>query len=283
MTTFSLKLFAIFAMTLGHAYQIVGVSRMFPQLPMSVSYELGKLMSGTGHMAFPIFAFLIAQGMTKTRSPKRYFARLLLFAVLSEPIYYVTLGLGQYTGGPSLLENLARLRFTNIFFTLALSVAAIMVYRYLKEKLPGRHWLLYTPVALAFLFVAGYANMDYGAYGVLLILGLYPARDRKQRAMVIVFWSFLTYFLGLILTGADFSWAMEVFFLGCTALCADLVLQRTAGSPAEMDLLSVLSRASVCTDAACGSSGVNVHKMGAVPCGTAPFAYSVSFQFILGR
>lgn len=72
MSTFVLKIIACVTMFVGH------IPFAFPSL------AVGKGMICIGKLAFPIFAFLISEGYTKTKSFSKYLTRLLVFAVISQ-------------------------------------------------------------------------------------------------------------------------------------------------------------------------------------------------------
>ena len=81
-----LKWIAIISMIIDHTSKV-----LFPQIfyieqlgmDIKTSYMIHRLLPAVGRIAFPIFAFGIAQGCRVTRSPKRYLLRLALFAVIS--------------------------------------------------------------------------------------------------------------------------------------------------------------------------------------------------------
>ena len=108
-----LKWIAIISMIIDHTSKV-----LFPQIfyieqlgmDINTSYMIRKLLSTVGRIAFPIFAFGIAQGCRVTRSPKRYLLRLALFAVISEVPY--NLALKDMTFGFRCFA------FHNVFFTL---------------------------------------------------------------------------------------------------------------------------------------------------------------------
>ena len=115
---------------------------------------LYETMRCIGRIAFPVFAFLIAEGFIHTRSRYRYFFTLLGFAVISEIPWYLLNGAdGTY----------------NVMFTLALGLATLMVLENLLQR----------SLVLGFLWTLGMAGLafwlevDYEWRGILLIVILY--------------------------------------------------------------------------------------------------------------
>ena len=112
----ALKIIAIISMVIDHcAYFLMDEHTMM--------YDA---MRCAGRIAFPVFAFLIAEGFAYTHNRKRYFAQLLSFAILSEVPWYLLNGAdGTH----------------NVIFTLALGVVALAVL----DKMKGNSiCLLYT-------------------------------------------------------------------------------------------------------------------------------------------
>jgi hypothetical protein len=108
-----LKWIAIISMIIDHTSKV-----LFPQIfyieqlgmDIKTSYMIRRLLPAVGRIAFPIFAFGIAQGCRVTRSPKRYLLRLALFAVISEVPYNLALN--------DMTFNFPVFAFHNVFFTL---------------------------------------------------------------------------------------------------------------------------------------------------------------------
>jgi len=158
MTLFVLKLIALVTMTIDH------VGRFF--FPQDIEWLL------VGRLAFPIFAWGIANGYHHTKNVRQYIIRLSLFAIISQipfTLTYVTLGYN-----PTVL---------NIFFTLLLGLCAIVLYEQVKNK-----WIAWMGIlALALLAIA--IPTDYGAYGVLLVVVFHitygqPIRMLKLQALL---------------------------------------------------------------------------------------------------
>lgn len=118
----------------------------FPQL---------NILRIIGRLSFPLFAFLIAEGSTKTKNINSYITRLLLFGLVSQiPYSYLT----HVTKETYLVLN--------IFFTLA---AGLFLIKLIQEK----NNLQFTFFFIIFCFVSVYVQYDYGIYGLLIILSSY--------------------------------------------------------------------------------------------------------------
>ena len=104
-----------------------------------------------GRLSFPLFAFGIAQGVLYTHDFWRYLGRILLTAMLSQPIYMLLFGIAE--GNP--------------LFMLAWGAAALYAWRQGKRA-----------VAAVLLIGAGFADMSYGWYGVwtIFFFGRYERR-----------------------------------------------------------------------------------------------------------
>ncbi len=135
-----------------------------------------------GRISFPIFAYLIADGIQRTRNPARMLFRLFVFAVISQYPYSLAL-YGRFS-----------LKSLNIFVTLLLgAVTACYLSRDRAKPSSSRMLkdilLVVTPCLLAELVGA-----DYGAYGVLLIALFasiicasgYQWSAEKQRSFIIL-------------------------------------------------------------------------------------------------
>lgn len=116
LTGFHLKWIALLAMVIDH----IGV--VFPS---------PEFLRAAGRLAFPIYAFLIAEGCRRTRSRKRYLLGLGAFALISEVPF--DLAFGVILPDTS-LPHISFLRHTNVFFTLFFAAAAIHIYETLRRQ-----------------------------------------------------------------------------------------------------------------------------------------------------
>lgn len=153
MNSFLLKLIACITMLIDHVGSI-----FFPNI---------MIFRVIGRVSFPIYAFLITEGYTRTKNLKRYIFRLLILAIISQVPYM----------------SAFEVKGLNIFFTL---LAGILVILILDKKInftqlsDGNRALnkifevginigKFAIIALI-LYILDRFEADYGVYGVCMIL-----------------------------------------------------------------------------------------------------------------
>lgn len=137
---------------------------------------LYEAMRSFGRIAFPVFAFLIAEGFSHTRNRLRYFLTLLGFAVASEV--------------PWLLLNGAD-GTHNVMFTLALGMGALAIF----EKYHQRKFVCFCMIALIAIF-ATCLGTDYEWRGISLIVICYMMRE--HRPLLLLFMLPLMIYYGIV-------------------------------------------------------------------------------------
>ena len=164
-TSYPLKMFPLLS---GSALKIIAVLSM---LADHCAYYLldgdtwaYEVMRCFGRTAFPVFAFLVAEGFAHTRNQMRYFLSLLLFAFISEVPWYLLNGMdGTH----------------NVMFTLALGVAALTAFERLRE-----HRVLCCCSLLLTAWIAAWLGMDYEWRGVLMITVFYLLGVVKNTSII---------------------------------------------------------------------------------------------------
>ena len=137
----ALKVIAVLSMVTDHsAYYLMEHGTLF--------YEVMRCF---GRIAFPVFAFLIAEGFRHTRNRMKYFLQLLGF--ISEVPWYLLNGAdGTH----------------NVLFTLALGVMALAAIKALKKE-----DILCGAVILSIAGFATWSGVDYEWRGILMMVVFY--------------------------------------------------------------------------------------------------------------
>ncbi len=112
-----------------------------------------------GRLAFPIYAFMIAEGCFYTKNKLKYFLQIFVLGAICQAAYFI------YNGDT----------YMCILITFSLSVLIIYSLDYLKKQVLAKKWpkavlalgLLATAVAGAFVFTRIF-RVDYGFTGVLI-------------------------------------------------------------------------------------------------------------------
>ncbi len=137
----------------------------------NLSTQVYYLLRGIGRISFPIFCFLLVEGFFHTGNRNRYLSRLLLFSILSEIPYDLAL---KHSDASSLF-TIMDWTSQNVFFTLVLGMAAMMVIEYYQYN--NLSWIC---SAILFSSIADFCHTDYGSLGIITILFFYLHKKRKS-------------------------------------------------------------------------------------------------------
>ena len=132
----------------------------------ATAMSLGNWMTYIGRIAFPIFAFQIAEGFVHTSSFRKYALRLFGFALLSElpfNLFYSSRWFNPY--------------HQNVLFTLLLGLLAIRVIDGIKKDRSGKNIGLSVLYLLLILIASVLGFADYGFFGMLTVVMFYLFRD----------------------------------------------------------------------------------------------------------
>lgn len=144
----------------------IAIALMLSDHIWATAMSFGNWMTYIGRMAFPIFAFQIAEGFVHTSNFKKYALRLWGFAVITEipfNLFYSSRWFNPY--------------HQNVLFTLLLGLLAIAVIDKVRKNLTVKTavlslvWLLLICVASVIGFV------DYGFLGMITVVMFYLLRD----------------------------------------------------------------------------------------------------------
>lgn len=150
----SLKAIACLTMFLDH------IGAVF--MPGYYTYYILRIL---GRIAFPIYCFLLSEGVHYTQNAGKYALRLGVGAVVSE----VPFDLAFY-GGLTLAHQ-------NVMLTLLLGFAALEAWKHRPD------WLR-LPIVTAFAIAAEWLHTDYGAWGVVLIVAFGVLREQPRWKLV---------------------------------------------------------------------------------------------------
>ena len=161
LTNNQLKLLAMLSMTVDHIGYI-----LFPRV---------MWLRIVGRLAFPIFAYMVAEGCSHTRNLKRYLGSMALIAAVCQTVAFIATG------------TIAQC----IMVTFTLAIGLIILAKNALEKRTFLGWALFAGgMVAAFVateilprLVSGF-SVDYNFIGVILPLCVYLAKNKWAKLAV---------------------------------------------------------------------------------------------------
>ena len=135
-----------------------------------------RVLRVLGRLAFPIFAFMIAEGCRYTKNKWRYFGTILGVGAICQLVLFL------YNGSMEM----------NILLTFSISVLLVFVFAWIKEQIFAENAPIFYPLAGVFLLggmivcvgaLGALLDLDYGAVGCmvpLLAAVLHPPKGRES-------------------------------------------------------------------------------------------------------
>ena len=158
-----LKYIAIIAMTIDHLAWL-----LYPGL---VKEPIPVFMHIVGRLTAPIMWYFIAEGCYYTKDIKKYFFRIMSFAVVSHFAFCFGLGIPFDITTGSIFNK------TSVLFPLAMSVALIAIFR--NEKINNILKILTIIMFCLLTFVA-----DWSSIALMMPFFLYNHRNNKKQQIL---------------------------------------------------------------------------------------------------
>ena len=176
-----------------------------------------------GRQAFPIYCFLLTEGLVHTRSVPKYIRNLAIFGIISEPFFDYAVKIRYDAFSPDIMAVFESNRDIimhgcNVYVTLLTGLLVIWTMSYVEQAIGGPPYsvirdgetnpllvLMYFLPAAAGMLLAEYIDSDYRWWGVALITIFYVFRNNRP----------LSCFFGYIFfmnMGSE-EWSLPAFLL----------------------------------------------------------------------
>lgn len=162
LTNNQLKILACFSMLLDH----VG-KELFPEF---------KILQIVGRIAFPVFAFMIAEGCCYTRNKRSYFLKISGLALGCQLVYFIA----------------ERSFYQNVLVTFSLAVLTIFLIEFVKKRKDALSYVLLIADAALIIFLCFFLpdivrgfHIDYGIFGLMLPVAVYLAPNKASKLIAL--------------------------------------------------------------------------------------------------
>ncbi|WP_408647053.1 TraX family protein [[Clostridium] colinum] len=124
-----------------------------------------------GRLSFPLYSFLITEGLKKTSNIKNYLKTLFILSIISEIFYDLCFN-----------SEINFINQTNTVYTLFIASISLFFYNKNTNYLI-KYFFLFLGILLAYIL-----KTDYGTWGIVLIYIFYFVEDKKYILFYSIFW-----------------------------------------------------------------------------------------------
>lgn len=141
-----------------------------------------------GRLSFPLFAFFIAEGIFYSKDFKKYVLRLLIFAIISQIPFYLICRADGF--------------MLNVLFTFLIAILLIKLIEYVKYD-KALIFLIIIISTISLFVLDLFQILDYGLYGVMLVLIFYFFREKKIKYLLAIILMVINLGMKILLFGTD--------------------------------------------------------------------------------
>lgn len=160
-----LKIISCLLMIIDHVGHV-----FFPQ------YKVFRVI---GRVAFPLFAYFVAEGMYYTKSRRKYQLTMLYVALVSQIPYMLVFGF--------------RL---NIIFTFLIAIQLISIYDNINKKQDVISYIFLANALLITIILSLLGIIEYGFWGVMLVFLIYILKNNTLYVLIAMALCLLMIYLG---------------------------------------------------------------------------------------
>ncbi len=136
----------------GNTLKLIAAAAMLTDHVGLMFFPANPVFRIIGRLAFPIFAFMIAEGCRYTRSKLRYFRNLFVLALLCQIVYFIADGS----------------MYLSVLFTFSLSVLGIYALQFCQEQKTTLSFGLFAAAIAGIYALNQIFTIDYGFSGCMV-------------------------------------------------------------------------------------------------------------------
>ena len=184
-----LKLIAVVTMIIDHiAYLLLGYG-LLPNLSADLSQyqtwrQIYLIMRCIGRIAFPLYAFLLVEGIYHTKNWRIYAFRIAVFAIISE----IPFDLMAFAPRPG--QTINWMEFwtkQNVLFTLLIGILTLEALRFTALRQGGSSFWPFLVTGGIGCVLASLLKTDYDCTGIILLILLYLFHKKMNYQCIVGF------------------------------------------------------------------------------------------------